>query len=86
MSLPLGDAHGPRGHDGRRQPHDDRSRPRLMPIETVKCQECGSADVTELKTGSYVCQHCESVFKWTRAVGTGTDEKYCECGRISDAI
>ena len=34
-----------------------------MPIETIKCQECGSADVTEFKSGSYVCGHCEAVFK-----------------------
>src|SRR4051794_29881451 len=37
-----------------------------MTIETIKCQECGSADVIELKTGSYACQHCEAVFKHVR--------------------
>jgi hypothetical protein len=26
-----------------------------MPVETVKCQECGSTDVSEFKPGSYVC-------------------------------
>jgi hypothetical protein len=34
-----------------------------VPIETIKCQECGSADVTEFKPGTYVCGHCEAVFK-----------------------
>jgi hypothetical protein len=34
-----------------------------MPVETIKCRECGSADVTEFKPGSYVCGHCEAIFK-----------------------
>ena len=34
-----------------------------MPVETIKCRECGSSDVLELKGGSYECQHCDSVFK-----------------------
>ena len=38
-----------------------------MPIETIKCQECGSAEVTEFKSGSYVCGHCEAVFKHVQA-------------------
>src|ERR1700736_4220979 len=43
-----------------------------MPIETIKCQECGSADVTEFKPGSYVCGHCEAIFKHvTPADGSG---------------
>ena len=57
-----------------------------MPIETVKCQECGSADVTELKTGSYVCQHCESVFKWTKPGGSASGPAVCEvddCGVLA---
>jgi hypothetical protein len=32
-------------------------------VETIKCRECGSSDVTEFKAGTYVCGHCESVFK-----------------------
>jgi len=34
-----------------------------MPAETIKCRECGSADVTEFKAGSYVCGHCEAILK-----------------------
>jgi DNA-directed RNA polymerase subunit RPC12/RpoP len=45
-----------------------------MPIETIKCQECGSADVTEFKPGSYVCSHCESVFKVVSTVGAGVSD------------
>jgi len=33
-----------------------------MSLETVKCQQCGSADVTEFKPRTYVCSHCEAIF------------------------
>jgi hypothetical protein len=39
-------------------------------VESIKCQECGSGEVTEFKHGSYVCGHCETIFKWTNP-GTG---------------
>jgi hypothetical protein len=55
-----------------------------MALETIKCQECGSADVVELKTGSYVCQHCEALFK--RALPAGGVAVGCEidgCGVTS---
>lgn len=43
-----------------------------MPVETIKCRECGSAEVTEFKPGSYVCGHCEAIFKHvTPADGAG---------------
>jgi hypothetical protein len=50
-----------------------------MPIETIKCQECGSADVTEFKPGSYICGHCESVFK---VVSTAAE--LCGCGTLAE--
>jgi hypothetical protein len=34
-----------------------------MPLETIHCDQCGSSDVTEFKPGSYVCAHCEALFK-----------------------
>lgn len=34
-----------------------------MPVETIKCSGCGSAEVTKFKAGTYVCGYCESVFK-----------------------
>ncbi len=49
----------------------------LMPVETIKCQECGSADVTEFKAGSYVCGHCDAIFRTTSATTHAT----CACGR-----
>lgn len=54
-----------------------------MPIETVKCKECGSADVTEFKPGSYACGHCEAVFKFA---GSAASPAGCEvdgCGVLA---
>lgn len=53
-----------------------------MSIETIKCRECGSADVTEFKPGSYVCGHCEAIFKHVQPA-TGAWAGGCEvdnCG------
>jgi hypothetical protein len=57
-----------------------------MPIETIKCQECGSADLTEFKPGSYVCSHCESVFKVVNAASSSAAPASCEidgCGVLA---
>jgi hypothetical protein len=32
-----------------------------MPVETIKCQECGSSDVQEVKPSTYFCNHCDAV-------------------------
>lgn len=50
-----------------------------MPVETIKCRECGSADVTEFRPGSYVCGHCEAIFKH---VGV-PDSASCKCGMFA---
>jgi len=50
-----------------------------MPIETLKCQECGSAEVTEFKPETYVCGHCESVFKSVNAEQSPS----CGCGTFA---
>jgi hypothetical protein len=50
-----------------------------MPVETIKCRECGSADVTEFKAGGYVCGHCEAVFKHVDPSGTSS----CSCGTFA---
>jgi len=52
-----------------------------MPTETIKCRECGSADVTEFKSGSYVCGHCEAIFKHVDPAGTVPQ---CRCGHYAD--
>jgi len=51
-----------------------------MPIETIKCQECGSADVTEFKAGSYVCGHCEAIFKHVVPAAAGGGCEIDGCG------
>lgn len=50
-----------------------------MPVETIKCNECGSVEVTEFKAGSYVCSHCEAVFKHVDPSGTAS----CSCGTFA---
>ncbi len=40
-----------------------------MAVEIIKCEACGSSEVTEFKPGSYVCGHCEAVFKYVRPAG-----------------
>jgi hypothetical protein len=47
----------------------------LMPFETIKCRECGSPEVTEFKAGTYVCGHCEAIF---RHVSPGAASGGCE--------
>ena len=48
-----------------------------MPVEAISCPKCGSPDATEFKPGSYVCGHCEAVFKHVDAgrssIGCGID-------------
>lgn len=52
-----------------------------MAIETIKCQECGSADVAEFKPGSYVCSHCDAVFKHLDPSRVSQEE--CTCGTFA---
>ena len=53
-----------------------------MPIESIKCPDCGSSDVTKLRSGSYVCQHCESVFKVYDPQVVTIAPAFCGCGRV----
>jgi hypothetical protein len=52
-----------------------------VPVETIKCQECGSADVTEFKSSTYVCGHCEAIFKHIEP-SQGTNVA-CSCGTFA---
>lgn len=54
-----------------------------MPVETIKCQECGSADVTEFKAGSYVCGHCGAVFKHVAPAGVAVGCQIEGCGVLA---
>jgi len=51
-----------------------------MALETIKCQECGAADVTEFKAGTYVCGHCETIFKHVEPSQGGLA---CDCGTFA---
>ena len=42
-----------------------------MPTEIIKCTACGSTDVTEFKPDTFVCGHCEAVFKHVSLPGGG---------------
>jgi hypothetical protein len=42
-----------------------------MSIETIRCRECGSADMTEFKPSSYVCGHCEALVNAIRPTSAG---------------
>ena len=35
-----------------------------MALESVVCTHCGSGDVKEVKTNTFFCDHCESLFKY----------------------
>jgi hypothetical protein len=34
-----------------------------MPFDAIKCTNCGSIEVQELKQGTFFCHHCEALFK-----------------------
>ena len=57
-----------------------------MAIETIKCRECGSADVTEFKPDSFVCGHCEAVFKRTDPNSLSVTPTFCSCGNPVTAL
>lgn len=57
-----------------------------MPLEALKCPSCGSADVTEFKLGSYVCGHCEGIFKYVEPpAAINVRNEFCRCGNIIQA-
>lgn len=51
-----------------------------MAIESIKCNECGSVEVTEFKHATYICGHCETVFKWSSGAAFFAPES-CNCGK-----
>jgi ribosomal protein S27AE len=72
-------------------------RRELLSLEPLRCTECGSPDVTAFKPGTYVCGHCETVFKLALSPGPGSVAAVCEveecgvgavgrCGRCGEAF
>lgn len=55
-----------------------------MAVEAIKCPNCGSAEVTEFKSGSYVCTHCEGTFKYVDPQQPTVTMRpdFCRCGNI----
>jgi hypothetical protein len=48
-----------------------------MPIESINCPQCGSTEVTEFKPDSYVCGHCEAIFKHVSPVRAAAPPESC---------
>lgn len=51
-----------------------------MPTETLRCRECGSPEITEFKPATFVCNHCEAVFKYVDPTRLTVDVAKCACG------
>ena len=54
-----------------------------MPIEQVRCENCGSGDVCLLAAESYRCEHCQTNFRWVDPTKSTVVQKpsLCKCGR-----
>ena len=53
-----------------------------MPLESLKCTGCGSADVQEVKPNTYFCNHCETLFKHVDPASATMAHRpaFCVCG------
>jgi hypothetical protein len=53
-----------------------------MPLESLACTNCGSADVKEVKAETYFCNQCDSVFKYVvhGRVSATVGTSFCRCG------
>jgi hypothetical protein len=51
-----------------------------MPLETISCSHCGSAEVKEVKANTYFCDHCETIFKHIDPNQVTVQREFCECG------
>jgi hypothetical protein len=57
----------------------------MMPLEAVACTSCGSTEVSEYKPGSYVCEHCDTVFKHVDPSKVTLQREFCACGQVVTA-
>jgi hypothetical protein len=51
-----------------------------MPLESLACTNCGSADVKAVKASTYFCNQCDSVFKHVDPAKVTTAPAFCSCG------
>ncbi len=62
-----------------------------MPIEQVRCNNCGSGDVHQLAPDSYRCEHCHTGFRWVdptkitvaHNITVSHNRDLCSCGMKS---
>ena len=57
-----------------------------MPYESLACPRCGSSSFQEVKPNTYFCNHCDNVFKYTRASSAagGSSPASCDtCGVLA---
>ena len=57
-----------------------------MPLESITCTHCGSSEVQEFKAGTFVCSHCEGVFKHLdpTTLTVSQEPAFCSCGATVD--
>jgi hypothetical protein len=53
-----------------------------MPLGAIKCTECGSGDVKEVKANTYFCDHCETFFRYIDPSRVTVQRDFCECGGV----
>ena len=58
-----------------------------MPIEQVRCDNCGSGDVRQLAADAYECEHCHSRFHWVDPTKRTVVQRasVCRCGVVAVA-
>jgi hypothetical protein len=51
-------------------------------LESIRCQSCGSGEVTEVKTGTFFCAHCETLFRQASITDARVvaSPDFCVCG------
>ena len=59
-----------------------------MPNQPVTCPHCGSPTCVEYRPDSFVCNHCESKFRWVDPTRLTLEVRHatCLCGRNARAI
>jgi hypothetical protein len=51
-----------------------------MPLESLRCTNCGSGDLQQVKPGTYFCSHCESLSRLADPPRVIVEQTFCEHG------
>lgn len=56
-----------------------------MPNHAVQCPQCGSGSCQEYRADAFVCQHCDSTFRWVHPAQLTVSHRrsHCVCGKNS---